>query len=110
MILTQIIINIFLFIMESSLNLSSFIPYSPEHHFPLQNIPFGAFVNPTNNKTHTCTRIGDFVIDLAVLGENGKFNGALFSSLENKNVFDSEFLNGFMGLGKDYWHEARVTL
>ncbi len=47
--------------------LKSFLPYDATHHFPLENIPFGTFVNPKLNKVHCCTRIGDYVIDLSEL-------------------------------------------
>lgn len=90
--------------------LKSNIPYSAENHFPLENIPFGAFVNPQSNETHVCTRIGDKVVDLAVLEKAGVFNGTHFSALARKDIFAQSSCNDFMGLGKEYWHEARVTI
>ena len=88
------------------------MPYDEHHHFPLENIPFGSFVNPSTNQTHCCTRIGDKVIDLAVLENHGLFDGALFTQLRQSNpsVFDKKHLNDFMELGKELWHEARVTI
>jgi len=50
------------------------------------------------------------VVDLAILEASGKFDGPLFSKLTRKDIFKQKFLNTFMELGKDYWHEARVTL
>jgi fumarylacetoacetase len=47
------------------------------------------------------------VIDLAILEKAGLFNGPLLSGL---NVFDKPTLNSFIELGKDHWHEARVTI
>jgi fumarylacetoacetase len=58
---------------------------------------------------HCCTRIGDFVVDLAEVEAKGLFNGEHFSKL-GKTVFNKSTLNDFIELGKDYWHEARVTL
>jgi fumarylacetoacetase len=88
--------------------LKSVIEYSPEHHFPLENIPFGAFYVPDSEGTiHCCTRIGDQVIDLAIIEEAGLFKGDLFSKLDRKNVFAQPYLNDFMSLGRDYWKEAR---
>jgi len=58
----------------------SFIEYDGNHPFPLENIPFGTFVTK-DKQTHCCTRIGDFVVDLAVLESKGLFNGELFSAL-----------------------------
>jgi len=37
----------------------SWIAYAADCEFPLENIPFGAFLNPTLNEVHCCTRIGD---------------------------------------------------
>jgi len=90
--------------------LKSNIAYDSANHFPLENIPFGAFLNPTTNETHVCTRVGDKVVDLAVLEKAGVFNGPLFSALSRKDIFHQPVCNDFMALGKDYWHEARVTL
>lgn len=47
--------------------MKSWISYDANNCFPLENIPFGAFMNPTTQKVNCCTRIGDFVIDLANL-------------------------------------------
>ena len=88
--------------------LQSNIEYDSNDHFPLENIPLGVFVGQDGAK-HVCTRIGKYVIDLAVLFFHGLFGGPHFASL-NKNVFDSDSINQFMSLGKDFWHEARVTI
>ena len=70
----------------SSAALKSNIQYSADHSFPLENIPFGVFENSSGER-HVCTRIGDFVIDLAVLKAHGAFGGPLFSKLAT-NCFD----------------------
>ena len=86
--------------------LKSWIPYDENHHFPLENIPFGCF-HSASGKIHCCTRIGDSIIDLAALFP--KFDGPLFKTL-TENVFDSDTLNKFMALGKDFRIEARETI
>lgn len=97
--------------MESFTNLKSFLDYSADTHFPLQNIPFGTFMVPGSDNVVRCaTRIGDYVIDLAVLESKGLFNGEHFSKLPRKNIFAQRYLNNFMELGKEFWHEARVTI
>ena len=55
--------------MESkSMREKSIIPYSEDHPFPLENIPFGCFQNAnTPDEVKCCTRIGDFVLDIALL-------------------------------------------
>lgn len=87
--------------------LKSFVDYSSDNHFPLENIPFGVFVNPETNEPHCCTRIGDHVVDLAVLHDLGHFSG---DQLKGTNVFNSKHLNDFMALGKSAWSEARHTI
>lgn len=87
--------------------LKSFIDYSNDHHFPLENIPFGVFVNPDSKELHCCTRVGDKVVDLAVLHDLGHFSG---DNLKAKNVFNNKYLNDFMELGKSAWSEARATI
>ena len=93
--------------MEGGSALKSFIDYTAEHHFPLENIPYGAFLNPETNEVHCCTRIGDHVIDLGVLHGLGHFTG---DHLKDNNVFNKPHLNDFMELGKDAWSEARKTI
>lgn len=45
---------------------------------------------------------GDWVVDLAELEKGNEFNGELFGKLERK-IFQSEYLNDFMGLSRPYW-------
>jgi fumarylacetoacetase len=68
--------------MQSS-KLQSFIAYDEQNHFPLENIPFGAF--KCQHGVHCCTRIGDYVIDLAIIFD--KFTGPNFSALLGENIF-----------------------
>jgi len=94
---------------QASTALKSCIDYNEDCHFPLENIPFGAFNNDLEKQVHCCTRIGDFVIDLAVIEHERLFDGPLFSVLD-KHIFCSKNLNDFMSLGKDYRIEARESL
>ena len=75
-------------------------------HFPVENIPFGCFHAP-EGKVHCCTRVGDYILDLAHLFEH--FKGPKFSTLK-ENVFAQENLNKFAALGKDFRLEARQTI
>src|SRR5690554_3151947 len=84
----------------------SFIDVLEGHDFPIQNLPFGAFLNP-DGETHLCTAIGDLIVDLFVLDEAGLFDGPL---LKNQYAFQDSSLNFFMSLGKPAWQEARATL
>ncbi len=63
--------------------------------FPIQNIPFGIF-KTKKQSPRVCTRIGDQVIDLAKANELGFFADLKIS----KSVFQNQYLNDFMALGK----------
>ena len=52
-------------------------------HFPMENIPFGVFFNKQANKAHCCTRIGNKIIDLAVLEHERMFDGPLFAGVDH---------------------------
>lgn len=86
--------------------LKSFISYDENNHFPIENIPFGCYQSK-GGKLHCCTRIGDNLIDLALLFP--LFQGPLFKGLK-ENVFDQDNLNMFMSQGQDVRKEARETI
>ncbi|MDG4945807.1 fumarylacetoacetase [Weeksellaceae bacterium KMM 9713] len=75
--------------------MKSFITYDSESDFSIYNIPFGvAFIA---EEYPTCvTRIGDTVIDLAMLYDAGYLDNL---GLE-ENVFEAMVLNPFIELGK----------
>lgn len=86
-------------------NLTSFIQYTQDNHFPIQNIPFGVFYPKLDHtKQPRCgTRIGDFAVDLAYFEKQGLFDGPLFKKLREQGitVFNQPQLNGFMQLSKN---------
>ena len=84
----------------------SFIDVDPNSHFPIQNLPYGAFITAEGD-IHLCSRIGDYVIDLYVLDEEGFFDG---EHLNDQLAFLDSTLNYFMSLGQEAWKEARETL
>src|SRR5690554_3933973 len=86
--------------------LKSFIEVESTSHFPIQNLPYGAF-ETTDGEIHLCSAIGDYIIDLFVLDEEGLFDSP---ALKNQYVFQDSSLNYFMSLGKSVWHEARMKL
>lgn len=81
--------------------MTSFIEYSPESHFPIQNLPYGIFSTDADNRKRAGVAIGDFVLDLAALESSGLLNTA---------YFDSDTLNTFMAAGKSEWKSVRATL
>ena len=75
--------------------MKSFITYDSESDFSIYNIPFGvAFIA---EEYPTCvTRIGDTVIDLAMLYDAGYLDNLRLE----ENVFEAMVLNPFIELGK----------
>ena len=86
--------------------LSSFIDVDRDSHFPIQNLPYGAFITD-QGEIHLCTAIGDWVVDLFILDEEGLFTGP---ELSGQMAFQDSSLNYFMSLGKAAWAEGRKTL
>lgn len=84
----------------------SFIPISPECHFPIENLPYGVFSTESNQKHRIGVAIGDQILDLSVVKH--LFSGPVLQS--QQHIFEETTLNGFMGLGRAAWREARDTL
>ncbi len=89
----------------NNIALKSWLPYSEDSDFPVQNIPFGIF-QTSDKSPRLCTRIGDTVIDLLELAEAGLFRHL---SVEIE-VFEEPFLNKFMALGKKSTNAVRNQL
>ncbi|KAL3287596.1 hypothetical protein HHI36_002065 [Cryptolaemus montrouzieri] len=82
------------------------IEYDKYCEFPIQNLPYGVF-STADNPTHRIgVAIGDLILDLKEISH--LLNGPYLKNHEN--VFREETLNGFMGLDKNCWLEARNTL
>lgn len=77
--------------------MKSFISYDAQSDFSIYNIPFGVAVFE-DDEIACVTRIGDTVINLAVLFDKGYFDQF---DLE-ENVFEAFALNDFISLGKAY--------
>ncbi|HLF02461.1 MAG TPA: hypothetical protein VI547_10835, partial [Anaerolineales bacterium] len=99
--------------MTPSPTLRSFIPTSPDSHFPIQNLPYGVFRSRGGN-ARVGVAIGEMVLDLTILESEGLFNGP---SLAGKRVFNpapggvnQPSLNAFMALGRAAWREARAII
>lgn len=86
--------------------IKSFIPVLTESHFPIQNLPFGAFKNNNFKETHIGTAIGEFVIDLTYLAEKKFFS----ETLSDKHIFSEGTLNKFMALDADVRKDFRKKL
>lgn len=78
----------------------------PEHHFPLENLPYGVGKRKGYNGSNRCmTRIGDFAVDLAVLENEGVFKGIL-----PNRTFHTQSLNKFMSHDRRDWIKTREIL
>ncbi len=86
--------------------LRSFIPVSPQSHFPIQNLPYGVFRRRAGDDAAVGVAIGDYVLDLSVL-EQSKL---LDVSGGGEPVFNQGSLNRLMSMGPRVWREARSTI
>ncbi len=82
-------------------NLRSFVEYPEDSHFPIQNLPYGIFEE--QGKIRAGIRIGDMVLDLALLEKCG-----FFPSLPK--LFSTPTLNPFLAMGRPVWTEVRQTV
>ena len=87
--------------------LKSFVPVSPDSHFPIQNLPFGVFKPEGECTPRVGVAIGDRVLDLSVLEAVGHFREP---ELAGQRLFDRSSLNAFMALGRPAWKAARATI
>lgn len=85
--------------------LRSFIPVAPDHPFPIQNLPMGAFRGPAGGP-RVGVAIGDFVLDLDQASRQGlldsaKIPGDLFAGQTD--------LNHFLKQGRPVWLAVRAA-
>ncbi|MEW6742505.1 MAG: fumarylacetoacetase [Planctomycetota bacterium] len=86
--------------------LTSFVPVGPRSHFPIQNLPYGVFRPCAGGEPRVGVRIGDQVLDLALLSEAGLME---FPELP-RQIFASDSLNRFLALGRPAWTAARSRI
>ena len=82
----------------------SFIPVEANSHFPIQNLPYGIFSLKTDvdSNKHIGVAIGDYVLDLTVLEQEGL--------LQSNGSFATDSLNHFMAQSPEHWREIRQSL
>ncbi|XP_054161429.1 fumarylacetoacetase-like [Oppia nitens] len=85
----------------------SFIEVSADNHFPIQNLPFGIFSTKTNTNSRPGVAIGDYILDLSEVSH--LFDGPIMKN-NSKRVFNSNYLNDFLELGRQAWSETRAKL
>lgn len=87
--------------------MKSFIEVKKGSHFPIQNLPYGIFSSENNHSKRVGVAIGDHVLDLSVLENEGFFTKIIG---DNRTVFDCPFINDFMSLGNVVWSAVRKKL
>lgn len=81
-------------------SLRTWVPVPKDSDFPIQNLPLG--VIRYNDEYHVATRIGDHVLDLAVLNRSG-----LLGVNYVDEVFENQYINDCIGLGKEMMRDLR---
>lgn len=79
------------------------ITVQSDSDFPIQNLPYGIFSTGSKPNPKVCTRLGDFVVDLPALDEQGLFG-------KKYGFFADSSLNRFMTSGRETWREIRQRL
>lgn len=88
-----------------TMQLTSFIEVKKDSDFPIQNLPFGVFSESPNGTRRVGVALGEWVVDLSVLEENGLLE------LENgRDFFNQSTLNKFIDSGKVNWSKVRAQL
>ena len=95
--------------------LHSWIDITPGHPFPIQNLPFGVFERPAAAQTPATgprlgVAIGDYVLDLYALRQNGFFDNIPALADISPKVFRRRSLNRFIALGRPVWRAVRQRL
>jgi len=81
----------------------SWIPVDDASDFPIQNLPYGAFVR--DGVRHLGMAIGDHVLDLRALAESGLLDGACDPAL-----LTSHTLNPLLAAGRSTWRAVRERI
>ncbi len=74
----------------------------PLSDFSIQNLPFGIFSDPADDRRRGGVAIGDWIVDLCALNDAGRLPGG--------SVFAQPTLNDFIASGRDAWRQVRIVL
>ncbi|THD60369.1 MAG: fumarylacetoacetase [Bradyrhizobium sp.] len=89
---------------SNDLGLRSFIEVAPNSDFPIQNLPYGVFSARDGTAPRVGVAIGDYVLDLWELGQDGRLG------VSQLDVFAAPMLNPFMALGPKVWSRTRARI
>lgn len=84
-------------------SLRSFVPVAHDSHFPIQNLPYGAFRSnrPGSGEPHLGVAIGDQILDLTQLEARGLLGNP------GETLFQGGSLNRFLASGRAVWSDIR---
>lgn len=85
--------------------LKSWVKVTPGTDFPIQNLPFGIF-RTRHRAPMAGVAIGDFVLDLVYLHENGFLDGLALQP----GIFNQKYLNDFLSLGRRKVRQVRERI
>ncbi|MFM7487462.1 MAG: fumarylacetoacetase [Cytophagales bacterium] len=86
-------------------SLKSWVEVPPHSDFPIQNLPFGIFKTEYLSPV-AGVAIGNYVLDLVYLHENGFFDGLGLPV----GIFNQPTLNDFISLGREKTSEVRQRI
>ncbi|XP_076167290.1 fumarylacetoacetate hydrolase [Ptiloglossa arizonensis] len=86
--------------------MKSFVEYTSDCDFPIENLPYGVFSTASNPRKRIGVAIGDEILDLSVISD--LFDDPLLKN--SQDVFRRDSLNDFMALGRPAWVETRSKL
>jgi fumarylacetoacetase len=84
--------------------LRAFIDVDPASDFPIQNLPYGVFSAKDGLAPRVGVAIGDYVLDLWELEQDGRLN------VGDLGIFSAPSLNPFMALGPKMWSQTRARI
>ncbi len=85
--------------------LRSFIDVVPSSDFPIQNLPYGVFSTAAYPAPRVGVAIGDYVLDLAVIENEG-----VIDLSPAFRIFAQGSINAFMALGPQIWSKTRARI
>jgi fumarylacetoacetase len=89
--------------------LRSWVPVPPDSHFPIQNLPFGAFCRGDNDVPEIGVAIGEHVLSVNQLAEAGLLDDV--ASQAGRFCFEQQLdLNLFLMYGPKAWRPVRARL
>jgi fumarylacetoacetase len=89
----------------NDVTLRSFIAVDAASDFPIQNLPYGVFSTSESPTPRVGVAIGDSILDLAVLEQEG-----LIDLAPARDVFAKASINAFMALGPEVWSSTRARI